>query len=1133
MDYDSFRTVIARHAASVLVLIFLIPFAAFQGSALAAEPTVSVPRGKAQPVILTFGYGGLVDTYVTALYVGDSLYLPVHTLLTDLKIFNKLDMRQKKIEGFYVNESDRYELNFANLTATIGGRTIAVDSTKIISGPVDFYLLPSVFTKVFGMDFSVDMNKLVLILKTRVKLPIIANYERRLKLQYQTQPLGIFRPQAPLLYPERRAMLNGGVLDYAISAFRGASGTSYSYNLNAGAQLLGGDIEGAINGGYSGGMSTIYSKQVHWRYTIDSTRAITSVSLGNLFSNGLVQYDFRGIQITNTPVQIRRLFGNYAFSEKVQPGWDTELFLNGARVGYQRADALGNVHYNIPLIYGTSFIQMKTYGPSGQYQEVDKRLQIPFTLVPDKEFDYTLSAGPLANSDSSIVQFNAAYGISDWITDRVGIDYLQSKVDKRPVPYNALAFRLGSPYIISLQAAPAYGYEVSLNAIYPSQASYGFTYDKFEDNALYNPSFKREQLFATAYLPVSIGGNTLNFSFSGTGQTFKDGSENVTYSFGSNASVSRLNLSANYTGSYQRSASSNLTIGRTLSASFLYSFFFGSGPLSFLNGTLSGISGDYDIADRALTSMRLDLSQYFGGYVSVELYAQRDFLNRSNSFNLQVTCDLPFVQTSSSASYQGNQSSFSQYVSGSVGYDSHYDKFLFNGLHWVGQSAVSMRMYLDVNQDGNVDKGDELIKDGSITLRQAASSDLFTSGIIRAWNLMPYSQYSADIQSGSLRNPLWMPDRESFSFMTDPNTYKAIDIPYYSAGVIQGRAVQIDKGKETAVPGLEVIVEAKHGLFRKTISAFNDGSLYYVGIPPGEYRIYVDPSQLDALDDQSEPASRDFTVKFKRAGDFIKGLTFQLSRRVEVVQTAPPPIVEPKKYVVQLGAFTTAKRAEEFAHATRPKIDRRISVIYNKGSHLYSVQLDTMSESRKAYTLVQDLIYNKGIRDAFVMVIPAPRVEYTFAVRIGMFRSLSSAIAFANDARSLLGVGARVDFNSPLRIFEVTAGSFGTRKAAKALLENINSNHVYRNASIVVTGHYPLKRYAVLLNTFESYNSAENYARGIFNNHKVDALIDFDPATVEFRVFTMPMQHYDEAERELESIRPLKLFNLPTVILVR
>ena len=108
-------------------------------------------------------------------------------------------------------------------------------------------------------------------------------------------------------------MLNGGVLDYAISAFRGASGTSYSYNLNAGAQLLGGDIEGAINGGYSGGMSTIYSKQVHWRYTIDSTRAITSVSLGNLFSNGLVQYDFRGIQITNTPVQIRRLFGNYAF----------------------------------------------------------------------------------------------------------------------------------------------------------------------------------------------------------------------------------------------------------------------------------------------------------------------------------------------------------------------------------------------------------------------------------------------------------------------------------------------------------------------------------------------------------------------------------------------------------------------------------------------------------------------------------------------------------------------------------------------------------------------------------------------------------------------------------------------------
>jgi len=839
-----------------------------------------------QPVIFTFGYGGLVNTYVTALYVHDTIFLPIHSLLNDLKVDNQLDMQLKTVTGFYGNESNKYELNFRNLTAKVGDKTFNIDSSAFLAGPVDYYISPDLFKELFKLDFTIDMNRLEIILSTTVKLPIIEDYERQVNLQYQSQSSSILREQAPLAYDRQRALLNGGILDYSLASFYGDGRPSYSYSTNEGAEMLGGDIEGTLSGDLVNGRATVYSDQVHWRYVVDSTWFLTSMSAGNLVSTGLNQYSFRGIEVSNQPIQIRRLFGNYAYIEKVQPGWDTELYLNGERVGFTKADALGNVHFDLPLVYGTSFIQLKTYGPTGQYREVDRRLQIPFTLIPAGDFDYSMDAGELETSGANMVQANGAYGLTDWLTDKAGADYLQSSQEKNPLLYNSLTLRIGAPYIATFETAPSYVYETSLNAIYSSQASLGLTFDRYVANTLYNPAGRREQLSLTGYLPFYLGDNTMNFNFSGDGQTYHDGTSSLTYTLGTSVSLSRLNFAAAYTPSYQYYSSVSAVAGKTLTASLMYSFFVGSGPFKFLNGAVIGVTSDFDLIARSMTDSRLDASQYIGKYASVQFSAERNFTNRSTSFNVQIMCNLPFIQTSTSIISQDSKESFSQYASGSISYDSDYQKFLFNGVHWSGQSAASIRMFLDENQDGKYDKGDEIIKEGDITLRQAVSLDSFPSGIIRAWDLLPYTQYSADIQSGSLQNPLWMPKQESFSFITDPNTYKTIDIPFYSAGVIQGSVRRKEGERERAVPGIEVIVESLHGILRKTISAFNDGSIYYVGIPPGDYKIEVDPSQLNALGDESVPAYREFTVKFKKAGDFIKGLNF-------ILKPIPKPEVEP------------------------------------------------------------------------------------------------------------------------------------------------------------------------------------------------------------------------------------------------
>lgn len=1090
-----------------------------------------------QPVIFTFGYGGLVNSYVTALYVGNSIYLPVHTLFNDLQLDNHLDVPKGIISGFFIKESDKYRLNFNRLTARVGGKEFTFDSSDFVKGPVDFYVLPSFLKKLFKLDFSLDMNRLTIFLRSSQKLPIMSSYQRKVNMQYQTQPLGIFRPQAPLEYPRDWSILNGGVLDYSLGSYYSGATPSYSYNFLGGGELLGGDLEGTLAGTMVGNQSTIYTKEVHWRYVIDSTRVITNFSVGNLFSNGINQYDFRGVQITNQPVQLRRFFGRYAFEANVQPGWQTELYLNGERVGFAQANALGSVRYDIPLVYGSSYLQLKTFGPSGQFQEIDRRLQIPFNLIPKGEFDYTINAGKLSTSNSNLIQVNASYGLTGWLTDEVGADYLQSPLFNRPVPYNSFTMRLGSPYILTLTAAPSMLYRSTLQAVYPSQASVNMTFYHYDKNGLYNPSGELNQLSGTVYVPFPFGSNMFDLDLAGNGQNFYGGSKTLSYSGGVEASVSRFNISFNYTGSYQAYASQSPAIGKTLSAAMLYSFFLGNGPFSFVNGTLAGLTADYNLDTKSVTTVRLDLSQFIGNAVSAQFSANGDLLNRNISFNLQLTLDLPFMQVSSSTTAQGGQRNSSEFVSGSVGYDSHYGEFLFNRVQWAGQSAVSMRMYLDNNQDGKFDKGDVLIKNGDIVLRQAVSSDLFTSGIIRAWDLLPYTQYSADIQSGSLQNPLWMPVRKSFSFITDPNVYKPIDIPFYTAGVIQGSVRRVVKGRQRAVPGIEVIVKARHGKYRKTISAFNDGSIYYVGVPPGDYEIYVDSSQMSALGDTSAPSYRDFTVISKKAGDFIKGLSFVLN--------APPPpaviIAREKKeaairamrFMIQLGAFAERDRARMFASELQRRIEREIYVRYNPKSNLYAVQLDTMKESEDAYQLEQRLIYDYGIRDAFVMVLPDSNVRYTFSVRLGLFGSLYEAERFASESGHVLGMKTRLGYNSPLRLYEVIVGAFGNEIDAQNLLERVRKFRQFSRAELLVAGRYIVDRYAVLLGEFGNYRTALAFASNLFNHRGIDALIDFDSRTRRFEVYTTPTPYPEMAKSLLKELGTLKLFKTLKIITVK
>ncbi len=1141
---------------SCFVLAFLL--ISFTRPSFAQSPNAS-PRDNpdeipAQEVYLSFDYNGLINSVITAYYYQDSVYLPIGSLFKQLKVNCTIDPKDSIAKGFFIDLNTPYEINFSTRVAKIGKSEIHFDRSEVMIKELDFYLLPSLFEKFFNLDFSIDMSSLSLILTTSAELPVVKDYERETLRSYSLVSPQAQLLQAPLEFPRERSLLNGGVVDYSLTAYGGNNQSSYEYSFTGGAEILGGEAEGTAFGNITKDNFQLASSDLSWKYVFDSTKYITYAGIGNLYTDGLTQFGFRGGQVSNEPVALRTIFGKYPIDAKTNPNWEVELYLNGELVDYATADANGNAHFTVPLVYGTSFIQLKYYGPNGEFVEQDSRLEIPFTFVPTGQVNYTISAGKLNNTDYNLISGNVVFGIADWLTDKIGVDFVDDPFFSKPLVYNSAYLRFASEYTLSLDAAPMAFYRSTFNALYPSQASFDLSYSRFDNNFLYNPSDELQQAEADAYMPFSISNTLFSFRVTGTGQQYMAGEKTYSYSAYVNSSVAQVNASLGYLESFVNYGGGSVLQNYGLTASFLYSMFFGQGTFSFMNGSLADLTMRYGVLKNSLDDISLELSKNVQQYIRVGVSVERDNVNRFTSFNLQINADLPFTRSTTTAQTQGRTSSFTENISGAVGFDSNYGRFLFNDIPWVGHSATSMRLYVDNNGDGVFDNGDEVIKEGVVTLRQATSSETYSDGVIRDWNLLPYTQYSADIDVGSIKNPLWIPKEKSFSFITDPNSYKRIDIPFFAGGIVDGTVLKIEDGTATAIPGLSLEIRSLDSTFRKTVSVFGDGSFYYMGLPPGEYEAYVDSSQLAILDLASDPPILTFRIKATKEGDYVEGLKIFLKEKKKTetggliekspanplpeagLSTLPLPVpaTVTGRCLIQIGAFTTRDRAEKVASAAMKNTGQRFHVSFNRSVNLYAVQTDTFSTREDALKEL-DLFLNWFDFDGtFIVSADGKRSPYLFAVQLAAFHLLGAASEFAKEIRRIVGYVPIVKYRGSNNAFAVVVGPFGTGKEAQKLCDKLRKNGTCSDAVVIIYGASGTEpRFTVQLGTFSDVESADECADVFRRQTGLMALVDFDNDEMRFKVFTPPCQTKAEAKTYFEKIRSYKNYRKAELVSLR
>lgn len=844
-------------------------------------------------VYLTFQYRGVVSSYVTSHYKDEQFYLPVSELFNQLQIQHRVNQGTLSISGNYLGEKS-YLLNFNNQTARAGDTEIPLEPDDFIIKEIDYFVKASIFEELFGLQFSTNFNNLTLDLETEDKMPVFAQYEREQnRKRIDQQQISIERDLYPLQYDRQHQILDGTFLDYNLTGVYSSNSQLFNFSNSLGGELLGGDVQGNFFGTLSDKQHSFTTNGLRWRYVQRGNSYFSSGILGQTNTEGISNRPVTGFKISNKPVEPRRLFDRYVIDGNVEPQSEVELYLNNRLIDFQEADDSGNYRFVVPLRYGSTEYGLQIYEPSGESIERNSRIQIPFDYVPTGSIDYSISGGQLENpilgstERGYVGAASISTGVADWLTTQISTEYLSAYHESLPSLTGTLNARLLSKYLISANINSDNFYRLTSSVVYSSGTSWSFSYDYNPgDSQLYNIGGNDHQARVNLFTPFQIGSLPLNVRWTTSYQQNGD-SKFLRYRADLNTRLRQLNIRLGYrdqqatpldfittTGS-RITNSYTYSIGRFNDVSQLFRGIFIRGQLSYLPALKKLEEAEFQLSRDLLDTGRMQFT--FG----------RNFLGNFNSLSLTLTVDFNNLRSNTTSRATGSQYSVTQSVRGSVNYDSNTNQFLLKNRQQVGQSGAAVRLFVDNNNDGSYQEEiDNIINDPAVRLNRAGGRTSVKNGVNYISQLLPYYRYNLEVNKGALSNPLLVPDVENFSLITDPNQYKAIEIPFYLSGVISGRVMRKQNGELNGLGGLRLYLESQDNDeairdFSEEIRTFSDGSYYLHEVPPGKYNLFIDPSQLEFLNAVSDPDTMQIEVESLAEGDFIENLNFIVTPKMD------------------------------------------------------------------------------------------------------------------------------------------------------------------------------------------------------------------------------------------------------------
>jgi hypothetical protein len=799
---------------------------------------------------------------VSAVIKNNEVYLAITDVFNFLKLKNIPSSNLDSISGFFISPENTYLIDNDDKRIVYQNTTIRLTPEDLIRTESNLYLKSNFFGNVFGLVCTFNFRALTVTLNTKLELPIIR--ERKQELMRKNISLLKREIKADTSIGRNYSFFKLGMADWSVFSTQTELRTPLTrLNLALGGTVAAGETRVNLNY-YTDQPFTLKQQQYLWRFADNQQPLVKQVMAGKIATNAIssIFAQVVGLQLTNTPTTYRRSFGTYRISNVTEPGWTVELYVNNILIDYVKADASGFYNFDVPLIYGNTAVNLRFYSPWGEERSIEQNISVPFNFLPEKEFEYTVTAGVVEDTLGSKFSrgvFN--YGISKKITAGGGLEYLSSvgsimpfvnasvNINKNFLFTGEHAYRVRSRGILTYRTKSDLQVELNYTNYNKNQKAINLNFLEEKKLAVSMP-FYRKKLSAFSRF-------TLN-------ETSIPG-----YKF----TTANLLFSGVYAG-VSTNLSTYAVFTRQAQSTNIYSSLAQTYRLP--KNLLFTPQVQYNYSRHRFSSARAEIEKRFSSRTVLNLFYDHNFLAFISYTGLGLRYDFSFVRTAFTARQGKNYSNITQQANGSLTYDGKTKYLGFNNRSSIGRGGLTVQSFLDLNSNGKRDNGEPKLPGLKVKTNGGRVQNNVRDTTIQIFELEPYTKYILEIDKNSFENIAWSIKNPTVSVAIEPNQLKLVEVPVSILGETSGM-VEIKKNKEQKGQGQITVQVYKNGqLVAKTLSE-GDGYFSYMGLKPGSYTVRIDPLQLKNLKLKSTPESLPIDILPKIDGDLADGLKFVLS----------------------------------------------------------------------------------------------------------------------------------------------------------------------------------------------------------------------------------------------------------------
>lgn len=802
---------------------------------------------------------------VSALLKDEKAYLPVTDIFEFLKISNKTSPSRDSISGFFVTEGFTYLIDKAKNNITYKNKIYDLKAGELVKSAGRLFLASDDFGKIFGLNCSFNFRDLAVNVSTELELPVMR--EMRLSKARTSSFSSNSIVKADTTIKRTYPLFHFGMADWSVinTQETGLSNDTRAYAALGGV-IAGGETNVSFNFSSLQGFNQrdqFYS----WRLANNDNPALRQIIAGKVFTQTIssIYAPILGVTVTNTPTTFRRAYGTYTLTNTTYPNWTVELYVNNVLVSFIRTDAAGLYSFQVPLVYGTSQIKLRFYGPSGEERYTEQNISIPYNFLPKHELEYNATAGVVADGNGAkFSRLSVGYGLSNKVTIGGGTEYLSSISSGTTIPFVTSSARVFSNLLLSGE----YDYNVRTRAIATYNLLSGLqielndTWYKQGQTAILNTFLEERK----AIISTPIRTKALAFFTRLTAdQIIIPGSNYTTGEWLISAAAGKYILSLNTYGVFIKQSQPYLYTNAALTTTIFKRYLFTQ-------------QVQYQYRDSKIVSYKSQIERNIlrNGYVNFSY--ENNLFNNLPTVELGLRYDFSFLRSGASVRVNRAFTRYTQNANGSIIVDRPTHSVNFINYTNVGKGGITVIAFLDLNNNGKRDANEPKAPGLRVRLNGGRIALNLKDTLVKITDLEPYINYTVEIDPLSFDNISWRLRKFNYGVMVDPNQIKIVNVPVSIVNEASG-SISIKNTEEGSFPGRFIILiydNATKKLVTRTNSEA-DGFFSYMGLAPGNYYIKLDDDQLKSLNLSAEPPALKFHIAPSIEGTTIDNLNFILT----------------------------------------------------------------------------------------------------------------------------------------------------------------------------------------------------------------------------------------------------------------